>query len=437
MKRIFAVLLIIVMVFAFAACAVKKAESNGIEEYAPVIGGEGVIYDRAYKSASDAITAGGVYEGVIADPNGNERISAGQITAKAWNDNDNYEKWNALFAAKTDNDPAGKFAVFRDGEWAYDTSMRVKITVTEGEKPVAGAQVFYSDPRQEEWIACTDAKGVAYLFPQEKAGSLTVTSGKAVQKADFSENNRDLIVDLSESEERANLIKIMFVIDATGSMGDEMRYLAAELADVVERVTEQAEQVKIDLSLLFYRDEEDEEEFSYYDFERVSEREGLQKQGNALSSERAQGGGDYPEAVDEALLLGVGKDWGEENCTRLMLLVLDAPPHSGSDYRTRSAEAMKQAAAKGIRICPVLCSGADAFCEYFTRLGALLTGGTSVFITDDSGIGGEHLDPNLPDATVERLNDLLVRLIVGYHSGDFGVPTAWNQTEAPAKKNQN
>ena len=148
-----------------------------------------------------------------------------------------------------------------------------------------------------------------------------------------------------------------------------------------------------------------------------------------MRKEDATGGGDYPEAMDEALDLAIKKDWGEENATRLLFLVLDAPPHDSEQNALTAFGAIRGAAEKGIRLCPVLCSGADRLTEYVTRVGALWTGGTSIFITDDSGIGGGHLDPDLPQATVERLNDLLVRLIVGYHTGDFGTPKSVKTAE--------
>jgi hypothetical protein len=45
---------------------------------------------------------------------------------------------------------------------------------------------------------------------------------------------------------------------------------------------------------------------------------------------------------------------------------------------------------------------------------ALLTNGTYVFITDHSGIGNSHLVPTIGDYEVEKLNDLLVRLVGEY-----------------------
>lgn len=42
-----------------------------------------------------------------------------------------------------------------------------------------------------------------------------------------------------------------------------------------------------------------------------------------------------------------------------------------------------------------------------------------VFLTDDSGIGNDHLEPTPSDYKVEKLNNLIVRLIEKY----AGVPS--------------
>jgi len=433
MKRIIAFIILIVMAFALVACSGERMTTDkGKGDAGLVVGersGSDVLHSAKDVGGESASWEG--YEGVdyyedIDMEISNEQISAGLLTAKAWNDNDNYTDWKKLFAEETGNDPAGKFAEYLSGDWKIDTLNRVKVTVKKGEDPVVGAKVTYIDPSQKEWTSRTDIKGEACLYPSTAVGSVTVKSGEEEQTIAFTAEERELTVDFSEGAERKNVIDIMFVIDATGSMGDEMAYVEAELADVISRVTAQAEQVKINLALLFYRDDGDTEKFAYSDFVNVSQEAGLRKQINVLKKQEADGGGDIPEAMDEALEIAVNKNWGDENTTKLLFLVLDAPPHEEAEHSVRYAGAVKEAAAKGIRICPLLCSGADTFCEYVTRTGAILTGGTSVFITDDSGFGGTHLDPDLPDAVVEKLNDLMVRLIVGYHSGDFGTPVAWD-----------
>lgn len=45
---------------------------------------------------------------------------------------------------------------------------------------------------------------------------------------------------------------------------------------------------------------------------------------------------------------------------------------------------------------------------------AILTSGTYVFITNDSGIGNEHLEASVGEYEVELLNKLMIRLIQEY-----------------------
>ena len=64
---------------------------------------------------------------------------------------------------------------------------------------------------------------------------------------------------------------------------------------------------------------------------------------------------------------------------------------------------------------------------------AIYTGGTFIFVTDDSGIGNSHYDPNIPNVTVELFNSMLVRLVKGYHTGVFEDPIYWKEDENLAK----
>jgi hypothetical protein len=335
-----------------------------------------------------------------------------------------------LFAQGAETGAQGKFYGYTSTgkNWGFTSLNRVKVTVKDGENAVAGAKVVAKDDNGNvTFRAVADANGVAYLFPDEGTGALEITSGEGSVLSQFTAESRDITVDLSMHAEKQNVVDLMFVVDVTGSMGDELSYLNTEIADVVNRVALADSETQINLALLFYRDTADERLFQYYDFEDVTTEEGLSKQQLALSKERASGGGDYPEAVDLALQEAVNKQWNTSATTKIIFHVLDAPPHSGSSYQNTYFSAVETAAEKGIRFCPVLCSGADTLTEYLMRQTAIYTGGTFVFITDDSGIGNAHHDPNLPNVTVEALNSLMVRLINGYHSGSFADPIDWRQ----------
>ena len=221
----------------------------------------------------------------------------------------------------------------------------------------------------------------------------------------------------------------MYVIDATGSMQDELSYIKREIRDVVEKVAAANPESEIRLSFLFYRDDFDEEKFMFLDFVTTDDDAKFAEQLRAIAPVDACGGDDYPEAVDEALLLAADANWSTEATTKIVFHVLDAPAHETPEVKARYSEAVRKAAEKGIRLCPVLSSGADTLTEYLCRSEAVLTGGTFVYLTDDSGIGGGHLDPDLPDAVVEYLNALMIRLINGYHTGSFADPVPWNAAE--------
>lgn len=353
---------------------------------------------------------------------------AGLITAGAWNDNDNYEYWKTLFSQ--DEETTGKFYEYSKAEnsWGFNSYNRVKVTVKNGETPVAGATVTAKNEKGDVFFTSkSDANGVAYVFTDEQAGIVEAVSGAGQATAEFTLENREIEIELGENEVKKNIIELMFVVDVTGSMGDELSFLNNEIADVVNRVTQADSATQINLALLFYRDHVDSEVFKYYDFEDVTNADGLAKQQAAIAAQRASGGGDYAEAVEEALAMAVEKQWSEAATTKIIFQVLDAPPHSGRNNQTKMNAAAIAAAAKGIRVCPVLCSGADEVTEYVMRQTAVYTGGTFVFVTDDSGIGNPHYDPNLPNVTVEALNSLMVRLINGYHSGTFAEPIDWRQ----------
>jgi hypothetical protein len=200
------------------------------------------------------------------------------------------------------------------------------------------------------------------------------------------------------------------VVDATGSMGDELEFLKTELLDVIERVKDDNPNVSLYTSSVFYRDENDQY------VTRVSPfTNSVQTTINFIKDQKADGGGDYPEAVHTALEKAIGElQWSYTARTRLLFLVLDAPPHYTTSVIQSIQESIALAAEKGIKIIPVTASGIDKKTEFLMRFFAISTNGTYVFITDHSGVGNSHLEPTVGEYQVEFLNNLMVRLINKY-----------------------
>ena len=198
---------------------------------------------------------------------------------------------------------------------------------------------------------------------------------------------------------------IAFVVDATGSMGDEIEFLKMELEDVIRKTFEQYKDLNLNAGSIFYRDRSDE-----YVTKHIEFKNDLLKLLNFVKLQQAGGGGDYPEAVDAALTVAIDSlQWRDDARTKILFLFMDAPPHD--EYKDGITELTIKAASKGIRIVPVACSGTNKSTEYLMRCMALATNGTYLFLTDNSGVGLPHIKPTTDTYNVELLNSLLQRII--------------------------
>lgn len=336
--------------------------------------------------------------------------TAGQLTAGEWSDLLEWEYWNGVIA-----DSAWRHM---PGHWRFNPRTRLVVRVQSGGRPLCDATVRVENRKGAQvWAARTSNAGIAYAFPEmfdELAGPYTVTAeaNGNTTKAMIDCNGSSTELRLSLPEYRsANGLDIMFVVDATGSMGDEMEYLKSELRDVIGRVEKMnSEALDVRLGINVYRDHGDEYVVRSFGFTK-NINDALAN----LANQRAGGGGDFEEAVEEGLADGINKvEWRDVARAKLLFLVLDAPPHHTPERIERLRTLTRDAAAKGIRIVPVAASGINKETEFLLRFLAVSTGGTYTFITDHSGIGGAHLKPTIGQYKVELLNNLLVRLINGY-----------------------
>ena len=202
---------------------------------------------------------------------------------------------------------------------------------------------------------------------------------------------------------------VAFIVDATGSMFDEIDFLKADLDDIISRASSLTG-VELRTGALFYRDEDDEYLTRADNFSLD-----VQKTQQFVAAQEADGGGDYPEAVHSALAAALQKlSWNESARARIAFLILDAPAHHNSNVISSLQESVKLFAKQGIKIIPVASSGADKETEFMLRFFEMATGGTYVFLTDDSGIGESHIEASVGDYEVEALADIMVRLIEKY-----------------------
>ena len=336
-------------------------------------------------------------------------VSAGLLTAGEVND---FTKW--YFWPKVLDDSHKQYIA----EWQLSPRHRYTAQVVNKDGfPIASKAVSLLDNAGNTLFqAVTDNTGKAELWYQLVGNNLcgkhadfyiAVDDRKQVAK-DWSEGLNTFVLD--EPCEAEDDVDVFFVFDATGSMGDELRYLQEEMKDVIARAKEATGGLNIRTGAVVYRDHQDEY------LTRISRLTDDIKTTQAfIDKQQANGGGDYPEAVPEALMAAMNSaGWNPDARARIAFLILDAPCHRDSATIALLHEQVLNAAALGVRIVPVVCSGIGESGELLVRSIALATNGTSFFLTDDSGIGHSHLKPTTDSLKVEHLNDMMVRTIVEF-----------------------
>ena len=343
------------------------------------------------------------------DGQGGIQPQGGLVTAGEWNDLDNW----AFYQKTLMKEP---FKGFPD-DWQMYTNHRIAVAITAKNKPAANATVTLFRNDTPIWTAKTDNLGRAELwvgaFQKEKELNTAMLRLKVneqwVSTATISETQVNRIALDETLPSPTNQVQIAFMVDATGSMGDELEFLKMDLKKVINEVQKTNTQLKISTATVFYRDEGDEYVVKHSPF-----TEDINQTTEFISQQRADGGGDFPEAVDKALVQLNQLQWQPEARTRIAFLVLDAPPHNKPAVINSIQYSVKTAAASGIKLIPVVASGIDKTTEFLMRFIAMYTNGTYVFITDHSGIGNKHLEPSVGEYQVEKLSDLMVRLIKKY-----------------------
>ena len=346
----------------------------------------GVRYEKAVMAMATADYA--VMEEEAAVPMSNN-VSAGLLTAGEVNDFAKWQLWERYLQSTEAYQKT----------WGLVPRQRYTIQVMNMDGyPVVNYPVQIKDDKGNTiFQALTDNTGKAELWNGlmgERVNGLRVDSTLIVEEP----------CDAPEG------VDVVFVFDATGSMGDELRYLQEEMKDVIARAQKATGGLAIRTGAVVYRDHGDEY------LTRISRlTDDIATTQAFIDKQQANGGGDYPEAVPEALMAALNSaGWSDNARARIAFLILDAPCHEDSATLALLHEQILNAAAMGVRIVPVVCSGIDDSAEYLMRAMALLTNGTSFFLTDDSGIGNKHHKPTTDSLKVEHLNDMLVRAIVEF-----------------------
>ncbi|MBM2813673.1 MAG: hypothetical protein HW421_435 [Ignavibacteria bacterium] len=367
----------------------------------------GSLFDGKSDSKSDALAPAAE----IASGSYNREVGkAGVLTSGEIND---FRKWELWKDIEENQLKAHRL------EWTFTLQDRYTVQLVNSDnRPVIDCPVkLLSAQGNIIWEARTDNTGKAELwrniypadnFP-DKLLSLEINYNGNIKTVRNPTKFHDGInmMKLDSRCDNPKNVDIVFAVDATGSMGDEINYLKAELLDVIQKISEKHKDKQINLGSVFYRDIGDD-----YVLRKSDISSDIKKTSDFIKEQSANGGGDEPESVELALQTAVNElSWSPNAVARIMFIILDAAPHNLTEVRDRLREVVAKAALSGIRIIPVTCSGINKSAEYLMRSIALATNGSYVFLTDDSRVGGSHIKPTTDKYDVELLNDLFFRLI--------------------------
>jgi len=183
----------------------------------------------------------------------------------------------------------------------------------------------------------------------------------------------------NEIKDKKPNVEVVFCLDTTGSMGGLIEGAKQKIWAISNQIVAGRPTPNLKVGLLAYRDRGDA-----YVTRMTELTDDLDQIYATIKEFKADGGGDTPESVNQALHESVTRfKWSDDKDTlRIVFLVGDAPPHMDYKDDIKYLETCKLAAEKGILVNTVQC-GTDAECTKAWQEIATKANGAYVQIAQD------------------------------------------------------
>ncbi|MBX9671633.1 MAG: VWA domain-containing protein [Candidatus Obscuribacterales bacterium] len=185
---------------------------------------------------------------------------------------------------------------------------------------------------------------------------LSTCAGMKLAAKDLGADSTPETTQVREQKKEAPRMDLAFCIDTTGSMQGEIEMVKTKVKEMVAKLSGGKPTPIVRVGLVAFRDRGDQYVTKAYQF-----TDDIDKFVQDISDLKADGGGDGPEAVNEALHESINNlQWDTSKKTaKLLFLIGDAEPHFYSnDFRWQDES--KDAISKGIQINTLGCNGLES-----------------------------------------------------------------------------
>ena len=202
-------------------------------------------------------------------------------------------------------------------------------------------------------------------------------------------------------------IEVCFVLDTTGSMGGLIEGAKQKIWAIANEILASEPTPNLRIGLIGYRDRKEAYVTQVHDLS-----DDIDDIYAKLMKFQAQGGGDTPESVNQALHEAVTKiKWNKsKKVLKLVFLVGDAPPHMDYQDDVKYPEICKMAAKKNLILNTVQCGSMASTTPIWKEI-AKLAEGDFVAIAQSGGVAAISTPV---DAEIARLNLTLNATVVAY-----------------------
>jgi len=300
------------------------------------------------------------------------RAPVSSVQAGEWDDNANYRDY-VRWLEEAD----------RSAQRLDITDREFVVVKDRDGKAVPNCQVTITSPTGKASLI-TMASGRAIVFPNDlglhgDTLDAIAACGRSQVAGKISTKTADGVTELSLDTARTlatrRTVDLAFVLDTTGSMGEEIEAVKGTIRAVADKLSN--DQTSVRIGLVEYKDRSDGNDLTHtYPFSSD-----LHEFSRSVAALRADGGGDTPEDMHAGLTAALDNlQWSQDAVARLVVVIADAPPHLDYQDEQDYGAAARRAAAHGIKLFTVSASGMDDTGQIVMRQMAQYTGASNMFV---------------------------------------------------------